>query len=645
MATNLVFREFLNSIRQRLINRGLRRRTARARRLRQPGWSKAVILCESLEDRTLLTDFGDAPLPYPVTIAEGGPQHTESGPTLGATRDGEADGTHSANADADGADEDGVTFGPMRVGQLDATVTVNVQGGSGKLDAWIDFNGDGSWGGPGEQIFDSVSVTTGDNVLSFDVSNYALAGTTFARFRLSSAGDLGVGGSAADGEVEDYEVTISGPASASGVFGGQKTISTAADGADSVFAADVDGDGDIDVLSSSREDDKIAWYENDGDGNFSAHTISTTANGAHSVFAADVDGDGDIDAVSVSTYDNRVTWHENDGAQNFTAHTVSNTANGAFSVFAADVDGDGDTDILSASGGDDKIAWYENDGSQNFTAHTITSAADYAWSVFAADVDGDGDTDVLSASGFDNRIAWYENDGSQNFTTHTISSSANGARSVFACDVDGDGDTDVLSASVNDDRIAWYENDGNENFTTHTISNIADGARSVFAADLDGDGDTDVFSASRFDDKIAWYENDGTESFTLRVISTSAAEAVGVFAADVDGDGDLDVLSASFSDDRIAWYENLNLDFGDAPVPYPTTLAQNGARHEINGPTLGSNRDEEGDGTHSANADADGADEDGVTFGPMRVGQLDATVTVNVQGGSGKLDAWIDFNG
>ena len=53
-------------------------------------------------------DFGDAPSTYPVTRSENGARHTLTGPMLGATRDAEVDGLHSAAADADGADEDGV---------------------------------------------------------------------------------------------------------------------------------------------------------------------------------------------------------------------------------------------------------------------------------------------------------------------------------------------------------------------------------------------------------------------------------------------------------------------------------------------------------------------------------------------------------
>ena len=526
-------------------------------------------LVQALEPRVMLTiDLGDAPSPYPTTLAENGARHEDTGPTLGASRDSELDGTHSAAATADDTtgidDESGVTFGTLQVGVFGATATVNVSGGAALLDAWVDFNGDGNWGGLSEQIFASQAVVVGVNNLTFDVPGWAIDGTTFARFRLSTAGSLGPEGLAANGEVEDYAVTITPPAIASGNFGTQNTISTSAVSPRSVFAVDMDGDGDVDVVSASGGGDMIEWYENNGLQNFLGHTISTAASDPRSVTAADVDGDGDMDVLSASTSDNKIAWYENDGSQNFAAHTISTAARSARSVTAADVDGDGDIDVLSASYRDDKIAWYENNGSQVFTARNVNTPdpdadssngtngnADGAQSVFAADVDGDGDLDVLSASSNDDKIAWYENDGNQNFTARTISTAADFASKVFAADMDGDGDMDVLS-----DR-GWYENDGNQNFAARTIS-TAFAATSVIAADVDGDGDMDVLSTSF---NVEWYENDGFQNFTAHTVNHTAVNSpASVAVADMDGDGDLDVVSTSFVDDNIAWYDNLPPD-------------------------------------------------------------------------------------
>ena len=86
------------------------------------------------------------------------------------------------------------------------------------------------------------------------------------------------------------------------LFGPEQVISTAAYWARSVYATDLDGDGDADVLSASGSDDKIAWYENLGGGAFSAQkVISTIAAGL--VYATDLDGDGDADVLSASFWD------------------------------------------------------------------------------------------------------------------------------------------------------------------------------------------------------------------------------------------------------------------------------------------------------------------------------------------------------
>ncbi|EGB01995.1 hypothetical protein AURANDRAFT_69297, partial [Aureococcus anophagefferens] len=290
---------------------------------------------------------------------------------------------------------------------------------------------------------------------------------------------------------------------------------------------------------------------------FTERIITTLADFAYSVFAIDVDGDGDVDVLSASFSDDTVAWYENDGSQSFTERVITTLAEWACSVFAIDVDGDGDVDALSASYHDDTIAWYEYDAGEDdeppvFAKHVITTLADEGNTVFAVDLDGDGDVDALSASYNDDTVAWYENDGSQSFARRIITNSADAAISVFAIDVDGDGDVDALSASRDDDTVAWYENDGSQSFTDRAISNSADGRGGVYAIDLDGDGDVDVLSASQYDDTVAWYENEcgphapspsptprptalcTSVTFAERVITDSADGGNSVFAIDVE---------------------------------------------------------------------------------------------------------------
>ena len=98
--------------------------------------------------------------------------------------------------------------------------------------------------------------------------------------------------------------------------------------------------------------------------------------GAISVFAIDVDENGDVDVLSTGWNDGTVAWYENDGSESFTEHIITNLADYAVFVYAIDVDGDGDVDALSASKDDDTVAWYENDGSQSFARRVVSESAD-----------------------------------------------------------------------------------------------------------------------------------------------------------------------------------------------------------------------------------------------------------------------------
>src|SRR5262249_43153095 len=150
----------------------------------------------------------------------------------------------------------------------------------------------------------------------------------------------------------------------------------------------------------SANDDRVAWYENNGDQppSWFQRNISTTADGAEVVDAADMDADGDIDVLSASFNDDTVAWYENDGQliPTWTERFLSTTADGAWWVAAAAVDGDGDMDAVAASFQDTTVAWFDSDGLSppSFTLRTISTAT-ATRRCAVADLDGDGDLDVI----------------------------------------------------------------------------------------------------------------------------------------------------------------------------------------------------------------------------------------------------------
>jgi hypothetical protein len=353
-------------------------------------------------------------------------------------------------------------------------------------------------------------------------------------------------------------------------------------GAADVFAIDLDGDGDIDVLGAAYTDNKISWWENDGNPvpTFTEHMITDGYGNASSVYALDLDGDGDIDVLGAGNTANEISWWENDGNENFTKHTIG-SFNGANCVFAIDLDEDGDIDVLGAGSGANQIAWWENDGNENFTKHVIASFTG-AKDVYAIDLDSDGDIDVLGANLTGNTIAWWENDGNENFVKYNIDTNCSGAFDVFAIDLDEDGDIDVLGAALNANRIYWYENDGNENFIRYNLSGVFNGARSAYAIDLDQDGAIDVLGAAYSAQEYAWWKNDGDQNFTKYVIDAYSFpenfRPDEVYSIDLDGDGDLDVLGAIFSgsDNILCWQSDLILyDVSPVSIDIPSLVPEN----------------------------------------------------------------------
>lgn len=161
-------------------------------------------------------DFGDAPNSYLTTMAANGPRHTVlAGFSLGATVDAEADGQPDAFALGDGADEDGVIlpgggFKACLTQPVLVTLTNSAAMATPKLDAWIDWDGDGQFNDPRDRVATGLALVAGANAVNVNVPCDAKSVETFTRFRLSSTGVALPTGLAANGEVEDYIWIVSG---------------------------------------------------------------------------------------------------------------------------------------------------------------------------------------------------------------------------------------------------------------------------------------------------------------------------------------------------------------------------------------------------------------------------------------------------
>jgi len=349
------------------------------------------------------------------------------------------------------------------------------------------------------------------------------------------------------------------------VFRVRQVVTKEAMGARCAVAADLDGDGDMDIVSASSTDNTVAWYEQLPGGQWSVKKqVTYMSNGARIVATGDIDKDGKVDILVASYYDHTVGWFKNDGKGNFASISkITETALNAQGVTVADIDNDGDLDVISASSGDNTIAWYRNLGEHGRfceVKNIVDTSAVGARTVVAADLDGDGHIDLASASKDDNTIAWYPNrEGNGSFPTkNVIDGHAKGAYSLVAVDLDKDGWMDLVTASNADDTIAFYRNmDGKANFKRYVVYDKADFVLSVFAGDFDGDGDVDIASASYFDGTVRWYENLnslGTAWQNHTVYSQESAQAHYIFGSDIDGDGDLDLVAITKAENTAAVY-------------------------------------------------------------------------------------------
>ncbi len=375
-------------------------------------------------------------------------------------------------------------------------------------------------------------------------------------------------------------------------FGSRQTINGQSAGAFDIEAADLDGDGDLDVLTGSKTAANASWYENLGGGVFGPEQIiANLVLGADKVAAGDLDGDGDLDVVIVRRDLNEVVWCENLAGGSFgPIQTLVNIAK-PVDVAIVDLNGDGVAELLVGIAESGRVFEFFNLGGGMFGNQVLAATTLSLEDFDLADVDGDGDCDVVATGGTGGTV-WGENLGGGVFTvSHLITDQVPFSSSVGVADLDGDSDQDVITASGT--GLILSVNLGGGVFAPDVvIGNLSMGDSDLELGDLDGDGDEDVLVSSQAGDFVAWIENLGGAVFgPLLFLDTQLDGASAVDLGDLNGDGAPDVLAAAKNDGVFAWFPS-HLAF----VPNPLVAHGLGAMNERVGESLLGLGDVDGDG-------------------------------------------------
>ena len=195
----------------------------------------------------------------------------------------------------------------------------------------------------------------------------------------------------------------------------------------SIAVADLNGDGNLDVVVANYFSDTVSVLLGRSDGTFKTG-LTYSVHYAYSVAIADLDGDGKLDVVVASTNsvsgDGTVGVLLGNGNGTLRPIVTYNAGGGTSSIAVADVNGDGKPDLLVVKSGPDTVGALLGNGDGTFqTALTYNSGGSSPSSLAVADLNGDGNPDVVVADYNSNTVGvLLNNTGAE---TTTLSSSLN----------------------------------------------------------------------------------------------------------------------------------------------------------------------------------------------------------------------------
>jgi len=357
--------------------------------------------------------------------------------------------------------------------------------------------------------------------------------------------------------------TVEITTSSNGTFNSRQNYSAGAEPR-GMCAADFDSDGDIDLAitnSNYPNPGQIAVLLNNGNGIFSAPSFYTVMQDPMSVFASDLDADGDIDLAVAHNQPGTsyLVILKNNGNATFNQFASYAPAILGIDVSGGDFDADGDVDLVMTDGwgSGNNVHVMLNNGNGSFSGPYTYSAGASANCVMVRDVENDGDLDIIVANGSNNNISVLLNRGNGTFPELTNYPVGNTPDGIYGNDFNDDGYIDIATANYSSGNVTVILNNGDGTFSNPLSYPTGSYTRFINGGDFDGDGDIDLTTTANGSDSIAVLLNNGNGTFARAVAYNVGDSPWGIDAADFDRDGDMDIACANWGMNNVTiWFNS-----------------------------------------------------------------------------------------
>jgi len=255
---------------------------------------------------------------------------------------------------------------------------------------------------------------------------------------------------------------------------------------------DVDGDGHLDLVATSRAPDSITVLLGNGDGSVRLQPAQATGAGQGGVKLADLDGDGDLDIVESNLWTPTVTVLLGNGDGTFDPAVDFPVGEGPMQLVTADLDGDGVLDLVVPNSSSDTVSVLLGNGDGSFAPKQDAAVGNGPTSVAAVDLDDDGNVDVVVANEAGSRLSLLHGDGHGGFTGRTDVTTPARPTALVADDFDGDGEADLAVTCEGAAEVAVWTGTGTMTLGPRTDVAAGSSPKYLTAGDLDEDGRPDL---------------------------------------------------------------------------------------------------------------------------------------------------------